>query len=87
MSIFKIKKGTEILEYEFLGKQIVDDILNCYMEVKNISIKDSLVLENKLFVDLYNSQKNIIHFKSKNNNKSFLMNYEKTEIQLNLSEF
>ena len=83
-SIFKIKKGTEILEYEFLGKQIVDDILNCYMEVKNISIKDSLVLENKLFVDLYNSQKNIIHFKSKNNNKSFLMNYEKTEIQLNL---
>ena len=37
MSIFKIKKGTEILEYEFLGKQIVDDILNCYMEVKNIS--------------------------------------------------
>ena len=84
MSIFKIKKGTEILEYEFLGKQIVDDILNCYMEVKNISIKDSLILENKLFIDLYDSQKNIIHFKSKNNNKSFLMNYEKTEIQLNL---
>ena len=84
MSIFKIKKGTEILEYEFLGKQIVDDILNCYMEVKNISIKDSLVIENKLFIDLYDSQKNIIHFKSKNNNKSFLMNYEKTEIQLNL---
>jgi len=83
-SIFKIKKGTEILEYEFLGKQIVDDILNCYMEVKNISIKDSLVIENKLFIDLFDSQKNIIHFKSKNNNKSFLMNYEKTEIQLNL---
>jgi hypothetical protein len=87
MSIFKIKKGTEILEYEFLGKQIVDDILNCYMEVKNISIKDSLIIENKLFIDLYDSQKNIIHFKGKNNNKSFLMNYEKTEIQLNLSEF
>ena len=87
MSIFKIKKDTEILEYEFLGKQIVDDILNCYMEVKNISIKDSLVIENKLFIDLYDSQKNIIHFKGKNNNKSFLMNYEKTEIQLNLSEF
>ena len=84
MSIFKIKKDTKILEYEFLGKEIVDDILNCYMEVKNISIKDSLILENKLFIDLYDSQKNIIHFKSKNNNKSFLMNYEKTEIQLNL---
>ena len=86
-SVFKIKKGVEILEYEFLGKELIDDILNCYLEVTDISINDSLVLENKLFIDLYDSQKNILHFKGKNNNKSFLMNYKKTEIQLNLSEF
>ena len=84
-SIFKIKKKSEILEYEFLGKELFDDILNFYIEVKDINYKDSLIIQNKLLIDLYDSQKNIIHFKSKNNNKSFLMNYKKTEIQLNLS--
>ncbi|MAU58662.1 MAG: hypothetical protein CMC33_03255 [Flavobacteriaceae bacterium] len=84
-SVFKIKKNSEILEYEFLGKELFDDILNFYIEVKDINYKDSLIIQNKLLIDLYDSQKNIIHFKSKNNNKSFLMNYKKTEIQLNLS--
>lgn len=83
-SVFKIKKNSEILEYEFLGKELFDDILNFYIEVKDINYKDSLIIQNKLLIDLYDSQKNIIHFKSKNNNKSFLMNYKKTEIQLNL---
>ena len=83
-SVFKIKKKSEILEYEFLGKELFDDILNCYIEVKDINYEDSLIIQNKLLLDLYDSQKNILHFKSKNNNKSFLMNYKKTEIQLNL---
>lgn len=86
-NVLKIKKGNKILEYDFLGKELVDEILSCYLEVKNVSILDSLVLENKFFIDLYDSQKNIIHFKGKNNNKSFLMNYKKTEIELILSEF
>ena len=84
MSIFKIKKNAEILEYELLGKELFDDILNCYIEVKDIYLEDSLIIQNKLLIDLYDSQKNIIHFRSQNKNKSFLMNYEKTEIQLNL---
>ena len=84
-SVFKIKKNSEILEYELLGKELFDDILNCYIEVKDIYREDSLIIQNKLLIDLYDSQKNIIHFRGKNENKSFLMNYKKTEIQLNLS--
>ena len=83
-SVFRIKKNSEILKYEFLGKELLDDILNCYIEVKDVNYKDSLIIQNKLLIDLYDSQKNIIHFKGKNQNKSFLMNYKKTEIQLNL---
>jgi len=83
-SVFKIKKNSEILEYELLGKELFDDILNCYIEVKDIYREDSLIIQNKLLIDLYDSQKNIIHFRGKNENKSFLMNYKKTEIQLNL---
>jgi len=83
-SVFRIKRNSEILEYEFLGKELLDDILNCYIEVRDINYKDSLIIQNKLLIDLYDSQKNIIHFRGKNENKSFLMNYKKTEIQLNL---
>ena len=83
-SVFKIKKNSEILEYELLGKELFDDILNCFIEVKGIYREDSLIIQNKLLIDLYDSQKNIIHFRSQNKNKSFLMNYKKTEIQLNL---
>ncbi len=83
-SVFRIKRNSEILEYEFLGKELLDDILNCYIEVRDINYKDSLIIQNKLLIDLYDSQKNIIHFRGKNENKSFLMNYKKTENQLNL---
>tara|TARA_Y100000746_G_scaffold215368_1_gene209412 strand:+ start:220 stop:720 length:501 start_codon:yes stop_codon:yes gene_type:complete len=83
-SVFRIKKNSEILKYEFLGKELFDDILNCYIEVKDVNYEDSLIIQNKLLLDLYESQKNIIHFRGKNENKSFLMNYKKTEIQLNL---
>ena len=51
---------------------------------KDVNYEDSLIIQNKLLLDLYESQKNIIHFRGKNENKSFLMNYKKTEIQLNL---
>ena len=63
---------------------LFDDILNCYIEVKDVNYEDSLIIQNKFLLDLYQSQKNIIHFRGKNKNKSFLMNYKKTEIQLNL---
>ncbi len=86
-SVFKIKKGKDILAYNFLGKEYYDDILNCYIEVNDVNINDSLILENRLLIEIFDSQKNIVHFKGKNNNKSFLMNNNKTQIELILSEF
>ena len=41
------------LKYEFLGKELFDDILNCYLEIKDVNYEDSLVIQNKLLMDLY----------------------------------
>lgn len=45
-----------------LGNQINGDVMNVYIEIKNIKKLKSLVIEHKLLMDLFPDQVNLIHF-------------------------
>lgn len=72
---FVIGVNGDIKEYEFLGKKYEDDLMICYLEVSNIKLSElkSIEVQNKILMDLFNEQQNIVHFKLKGQKKSIIL--------------
>jgi len=60
-------------KFNFIGKEIEDDMVHCYFEIENISNIEAISVTNKLLFDVYDSQQNITHLKINDKKKSFLL--------------
>lgn len=81
--LFKMEDS--ILPHTFLGRKYKNDLVVCYLEVP-IHTAERVVLENRIFFDLYEEQKNIIHFKKGSKRKSFMLHLESPMIEILLKD-
>ena len=70
--LFIESKG-DILTLKYLGKKYEDDMVYLYIEIENIDKLNSITIENLILTDLFEEQKNMIHFKSGGFEKSFIL--------------
>ncbi|EMY81874.1 hypothetical protein ES731_07165 [Psychroflexus gondwanensis] len=70
--LFIESKG-DILTLKYLGKKYEDDMVYLYIEIENIDKLNSITIENLILTDLFEEQKNMIHFKSGEFKKSFIL--------------
>ncbi len=75
---FKITIDGQETEYSFLGKEIELDVTWCYLEAKNINDFTKIEVLNKILIDDFNSQSNIVHIKYGDKRKSMLLHKSKT---------
>lgn len=68
--LFKI--DAKPVKLKFIGVEVVDDMIYCYLEIENISDFDSLEVTNNIFLETFENQQNITHIKAKGVKKSFL---------------
>jgi len=82
---FLVKINGEPVSYKFLGKKFDNDIMICYLEIPDISIDqiDSIEIQNELLMDIFEEQKNILHFKLLDKKKSFVLIRESNKGMLN----
>lgn len=73
----------EEVEFDFLGKEYKDDIVYCYLEITNVVDVKSISMNNKILLDVFDSQQNIARFKVFGKNKSFLLVQDNSECMLN----
>lgn len=59
---FNVSINGEKQQLDFLGKEIEDDMLICYIEIPNIEAIKSIEIQNQLLFDLTEEQQNIVHF-------------------------
>lgn len=78
---FQLRINGARVEYTYLGGEVEDDGMWCYMEVRGIKKKPGIHLTNTLLTEIYEDQQNIIHFKISGDKKSFIMNKTKTEVE------
>ncbi|MEO1030891.1 MAG: DUF6702 family protein [Bacteroidota bacterium] len=71
------------VQFNFLGKEYKDDITYCYLEIDSIPSVESIELTNRILFDVFTEQQNIVRFKMKNKNKSFLLIRGNDECMLN----
>ncbi len=71
---FVLNVNGEKVEYEFLGKEISEDLAAvwCYLEVKDVTEISSLELKNDLLMEVFDDQRNIISL-SANDKEEYLM--------------
>ena len=77
-------KGINI-PYIFLGKEYLNNITKCFIELKFTETPNKLELSNELFLSLFKEQQNIVHFKNLGQRKSYLLHINKRSVTLNLS--
>ncbi len=77
-SKFTIQVNGENKSYNFLGKKYEDDLVLFYLEAPNVeeSHIKTITVQNKVLVDLYEDQQNIIHVKFKDKRKTLILTRE-----------
>lgn len=83
---FSVSVNGQLQEYRFLGKRYDKDLLVCYLEVSGVpqaSLK-SIEIDNSLLTDLFEEQRNLVHFNILGTKKSFVLTSEGTKGMLNL---
>jgi hypothetical protein len=68
-----IESDGKLLTLKYLGKKYEDDMIYLYIEIENINELNSITIENLILTDLFEQQKNMIHFKSGEFKKSFIL--------------
>lgn len=68
-----IKINGKTVDYTFLGKEYDNDVVICYIEIKNISCITSFEISNQLLFDLYSEQQNIIKTNINSEHQSFIL--------------
>ncbi|MFT6127355.1 MAG: hypothetical protein ACJAVA_001842 [Flavobacteriaceae bacterium] len=80
----KINVNNTPVTIEYIGLEYENDIIKIYMEIKNVSEIKTFEIENKLLMDMFNEQQNIIHFKKNKLRKSLVLDIDNPKGVLNL---
>ena len=73
---FKIEINKEIVDFDFVGREYKNDIIQCYIEVMIPDNSKEFTIRNRLFFNLFKEQQNIIHFKNQEKRESVLLHNE-----------
>ena len=70
---FKIMINNKNTDYKFIGKEYEGNIVYFYLEIENISMPNSIQVENDILVKYFPDQQNLIKATIKNNRKSLFL--------------
>ena len=76
--------GTEV-KLNYLGHEYENDVVKTYIEVENISELNSIEVENKMLIELFEEQQNIIHVKRFKKRKSLVLDRDNPKGLLNFN--
>jgi hypothetical protein len=66
----KIIVNGKAVELTYLGEEIDDDVMWCYIEVSKVKKLESIQVENHLLLDSFDDQMNLVHMKAFGDTKS-----------------
>jgi len=67
---------------KFIGKRYEDDLIICYFEAENVENFKKVTVSNQVLFDLYEDQKNLVHFKKDGDTKSLMLLKDKPKSSL-----
>lgn len=72
--------------YEYIGMEYDIDVVKYYLEIPDITKLSSLEVENKVLLDMFDDQQNIIHVKKNKTRRSLILEKENPKGTLNFDD-
>jgi len=72
----KIKLNNKPSSYKYLGKKYETDVVYLFAEIENISSINSIEVQNRILMDNFSEQQNIIKLNINDKKKSFILTSE-----------
>lgn len=69
----KLKINNQSKSFVFLSKEIENNVVICYLKVKELSKINSIEVENSILMEIYPEQQNIIQFDNNGEKNSVLL--------------
>lgn len=81
-----LELNKEYVGFDYIGKKYDNDVVIFYLEVPKVDFNNlkSISIQNDVLTELYEEQKNLVHFKWKGKKKSFVLIRENNKGMLNL---
>jgi len=73
---FKLTVNGKQLTMNFLSNELEDNVIICYLNIKEITKLKSLTIENSILTEIHPEQQNIIQFNDNGAKKSLLLSSE-----------
>jgi len=77
-----IKVNGKPVKLDYIGKEYDTDMVVAYIEVKNVKNLNTIEIENKVLMELFPEQQNIIHFKTLKSRRSLILDRDEPTGQL-----
>lgn len=71
------------IPFTFIGSEMEGDARWCYLEAKNVASIKSVQITNKVLIQSFEDQENIVHFKANDKLKSYRLNMDEKQTTLN----
>jgi uncharacterized protein YuzE len=78
-----IKVNGKPVTLDYIGKEYDTDMVVAYIEVKNVKELKTIEIENKVLMDMFPEQKNIIHLKTSKSRRSLILDRDEPSGKLN----
>ena len=79
----KINVNGKPAELTYIGKEYDIDVVNAYIEITGVKELHSIEVKNEVLMDLFEEQQNIIHIKTPNIKRSFILDSDNPKDMLN----
>ena len=70
---FEVNINGSLKNYKYLGKKYENDVVFLFAEIENISVIKSIEIKNRILMDAFPEQQNIIKLNINNKKKSFIL--------------
>ena len=78
-----IKVNGKPVTLDYIGKEYDTDMVVAYIEVKNVKELKTIEIENKVLMEMFPEQQNIVHLKTPNSRKSLILDKDEPNGKLN----
>jgi len=75
-SLFKVTINDKIIAFNYLGKKYETDVIYIFAEIEGVDEINSIAIQNRILVDEFNEQQNIIKLNINEKKKSFILTKE-----------
>ncbi len=80
-----IKVNGKPVTLDYIGKEYDTDMVVAYIEVKNVKELNTIEIENKVLMDMFPEQQNIIHLKTPKSRRSLILDRDEPKGKLDFN--